>query len=98
MYKRLNRNSSSATGGGLATPSDELPPDDPTLAARKSPLLGLYLIGWGIALIVCGISGAVNMRDYAAHTYCFLPPGVAFSSVAIPAFMIIFYITVSLYF
>ena len=28
------------------------------------PMLRFYLVGWGISLIVCGITGAVNMDFY----------------------------------
>ncbi|KAF5295990.1 hypothetical protein FQA39_LY12762 [Lamprigera yunnana] len=79
MYKRLNKNEITELQ------DDELPSDEPI----QKPILGLYLIGWGIALIVCGISGAVNMKDYAAQTHCFLSSTPSLSALVIPAFILL---------
>jgi len=91
MYKRLTKSDSLDSA-----PEDELPPDQPV---AQKPLLGLYLVGWGIALIVCGISGAVNMRDYAGYSHCFLMPGPALSAVFVPMgvlvlFLLIFFLLI----
>ncbi|PSN36044.1 hypothetical protein C0J52_21843 [Blattella germanica] len=91
MYKKLTKSDSLDTA-----PEDELPPEQPV---AQKPLLGLYLVGWGIALIVCGISGAVNMRDYAGYSHCFLTPGPALSAVFIPvgmlvSFLLVFYLLI----
>lgn len=45
-------------------PQDEPPADYPL---PPKPMLRFYLVGWGIPVIVCGISGAVNMEDYAGY-------------------------------
>lgn len=87
MYKRLNKSDSLDSA-----PEDELPPDQPV---AQKPLLGLYLVGWGIALIVCGISGAVNMREYAGYSHCFLTPGPALSAVFIPMGVLVLFLVVS---
>ncbi|KAF5273055.1 hypothetical protein FQR65_LT04797 [Abscondita terminalis] len=79
MYKRLNKNEI------IELQDDELPSDQPI----QKPILGLYLIGWGIALIVCGISGAVNMKDYAAQTHCFLSSTPSLSALVIPVFILL---------
>ncbi|CAH1636631.1 unnamed protein product [Spodoptera littoralis] len=63
MYKWVTK-----THNPVRTPEDDIPPDVPV----QKPILGLYLVGWGIALIICGISGAVNLKDYAGYSQCFL--------------------------
>lgn len=86
MYKRLSK-----------TEQSEILTDDSLQAEQpvQKPILGLYLVGWGVALIVCGISGAVNMKDYASYSYCFLDSPPALSAVFIPA--IILLITISVF-
>ncbi|KAJ9596478.1 hypothetical protein L9F63_012517 [Diploptera punctata] len=86
MYKRLTKPDSLETA-----PEDELPPDQPV---PHKPLLGLYLVGWGIGLIVCGISGAVNLKEYAGYSHCFLMPGPALTAVFIPVGMLVIFITI----
>ncbi|KAJ4445099.1 hypothetical protein ANN_06898 [Periplaneta americana] len=86
MYKRLTKSDSLDSA-----PDDELPPDQPV---AQKPLLGLYLVGWGIALIVCGISGAVNMREYAGYSHCFLMPGPALSAVFVPMGLLVLFLLV----
>lgn len=57
-------------------------------------MLGIYLVGWGISCILCGIAAAVNLRGYSNPNYCFLAPGPALSIVLIPASLILFYLLV----
>ena len=83
MYKRLSK------PDVVAVPDDEIP-EQPI----QKPLLGLYLVGWGIALIVCGISGAVNLREYAGYSYCFLKSGAALAALFVPAVILIVYLTI----
>lgn len=83
MYKRLSKSDVTAV------PDDELP-DQPI----QKPLLGLYLVGWGIALIVCGISGAINLREYAGYSYCFLTSGAALAALFVPTVILIIYLTI----
>lgn len=86
MYKRISKSENTVlTDEGL-----EL--DQPV----QKPILGLYLVGWGIALIVCGISGAVNMRDYASHSYCFLGSIPALSAIIVPVIILLIFIIVFL--
>ncbi|XP_015431913.1 PREDICTED: adhesion G protein-coupled receptor A3 [Dufourea novaeangliae] len=66
-------------------------PDQPI----PKPLLGLYLVGWGIAMIICGISGAISLREYAGHSYCFLTSGPALAAFFLPAGIIIVYLIIS---
>ncbi|XP_018330847.1 adhesion G protein-coupled receptor A3-like [Agrilus planipennis] len=74
MYRRLNKSDA------IDLNEDELPSDQPI----QKPILGLYLVGWGVALIVCGISSAVNMKEYAAYDFCFLNSPPALSALFIP--------------
>ncbi|KAG8237517.1 hypothetical protein J437_LFUL017567 [Ladona fulva] len=85
MYKKLTK-SDNLDGAH----DDEPPPDHPP----KKPMLGFYLVGWGIALIICGISGAVNMKNYAGRHYCFLAPNPSISAIYVPAAGILFLILV----
>ena len=43
------------------------PVPDETLGElpRSKPVLTSYLLGWGVAVILCGISGAINWTNYA---------------------------------
>lgn len=79
MYKRLMKNDS------MDLQDDELPSEQPI----QKPILGLYLVGWGVALIVCGISGAVNMKEYASSSHCFLNSGPSLSAVFIPVLILL---------
>ncbi|RZF33859.1 hypothetical protein LSTR_LSTR009883 [Laodelphax striatellus] len=56
------------------------------------PLVGVYLVGWGIALLVCGLSGAVNLRGYAATSHCSLGPGPGVSALLFPAACLLLYL------
>ncbi|XP_077294796.1 remoulade [Arctopsyche grandis] len=86
LYKNLSKSQNQP----LQSPDDELPPEVPI----QKPILGIYLVGWGIALIVCGISGAVNMKDYASHSHCFLSNAPALSAVFVPAVIIVLFISI----
>lgn len=85
MYKRISRNDRN-----ISLPTDDLPKEH----VGRKPILGLYLVGWGIALIICGISGSVNIREYASYSYCFLKSGPALSAVFVPAIILIAFLTI----
>lgn len=86
MYKKL-------TKPGLdVIPDDEMLPDQPL----PKPLLGLYLVGWGVALIICGISGAINLREYAGYSHCFLTSGPALAALFIPSGILVAYLLIFL--
>ncbi|RLU20028.1 hypothetical protein DMN91_006634 [Ooceraea biroi] len=85
MHKKL-------TKPGLdVMPDDELP-DQPI----PKPLLGLYLVGWGVSLIICGISGAINLREYAGYSHCFLTSGPALAALFVPSGILIAYLLIFL--
>ncbi|KAL1122463.1 hypothetical protein AAG570_002794 [Ranatra chinensis] len=56
------------------------------------PIVGLYLVGWGVAALLVGLSGAVNPAGYAAPTYCSLTPGPAFMPVLVPVTALLVFI------
>lgn len=85
MYKWVTK-----THDPVRTPEDEAPPDAPA----QKPILGLYLVGWGIALIVCGISGAVNLKDYAGYAQCFLSTAPALSALFVPGGILLVFLLV----
>lgn len=61
--------------------------DDEPMPGGPKPLLGLYLVGWGVGLIICGISAAVNR--YTTPSYCFLPPSSAISAALVPSIILL---------
>ncbi|CAH0399672.1 unnamed protein product [Chilo suppressalis] len=85
MYKWVTK-----THNPVRTPDDEIPPDVPV----QKPILGLYLVGWGIALIICGISGAVNLKDYAGYSQCFLSTAPALSALFVPGGILLMFLLV----
>lgn len=89
MYKRLTKNNE------IGLSDDNLPNDQPI----QKPILGLYLVGWGIALIICGLSAAINIKEYSSPNHCFLRSGAALSALYIPfgiltAFLAIFFLLI----
>ncbi|XP_063912971.1 adhesion G protein-coupled receptor A3 isoform X1 [Zophobas morio] len=81
MYKRLSKSDV------MELQDDDLPSEQPI----KKPILGLYFVGWGVAIIVCGISAAINVKDYASPSYCFLRMGPPMSALYVPvAILLIF--------
>ncbi|CAB3254307.1 unnamed protein product [Arctia plantaginis] len=85
MYKWVMK-----THNPVRTPEEEIPPDVPV----QKPILGLYLVGWGIALIVCGISGAVNLKDYAGYSQCFLSTAPALSALFVPGGILLIFLLI----
>ncbi|XP_066586020.1 adhesion G protein-coupled receptor A3 [Prorops nasuta] len=83
MYKKLSKPDITA-----------LPEDEMSEQPLPKPLLGLYLVGWGIGLIICGISGAINLREYAGYSYCFLNSGPALAALFIPALILSVYLII----
>lgn len=86
MYKRMSRRHNRNLS---------LQPEDMIRESiGQKPILGLYLVGWGIALIICGISAAVNIREYASYSYCFLKTGPALSAVFVPAAILMTFLAI----
>ena len=66
--------------------SDDPPPDGPL---PPKPMLRFYLVGWGIAMILCGISAAVNLHHYAGYSYCFLAWGPSLGAFYAPCVILV---------
>lgn len=49
-----------------------------------------------MALIICGISGAINLREYASYSHCFLTSGPALAALFIPSGILIAYLLIFL--
>ena len=56
LYKKLKKNEESC-----AMPVSTA---DGIESVPAAPMLRFYLIGWGISIIICGISGAISMEYY----------------------------------
>ena len=83
MYKRLSK-----------SVVENLPDDELHEPAIRKPLLGLYLAGWGIALIICGISGAINLREYASYSHCFLTSVPSLAALFMPTALLFIYLII----
>ncbi|EDW32739.1 GL18223 [Drosophila persimilis] len=88
MYKRLTKSTSASQG--RMSQETELQRDRDREQQRK-PILGIYLVGWGIALLICGISSAVNIAEYAAYNYCFLHSATTLNAVVVPAGILVIF-------
>ncbi|XP_022219808.2 uncharacterized protein LOC111072337 [Drosophila obscura] len=90
MYKRLTKTTSASQG--RISQETELPRDrDRDREQQRKPILGIYLVGWGIALLICGISSAVNIAEYAAYNYCFLHSPTTLNAVLVPAGILVIF-------
>ncbi|XP_055910342.1 adhesion G protein-coupled receptor A3 [Eupeodes corollae] len=82
MYKRLSKRN--------RLPMEDLPKEN----IGSKPILGIYLVGWGIGMIICGISGAVNMREYASYSHCFLDNGPSLSAIFVPSVILLLFLAI----
>ncbi|KAF7997869.1 hypothetical protein HCN44_009267 [Aphidius gifuensis] len=83
MYHRLSKSNIKTI------PDDEIPEQ-----TMPKPILGLYLCGWGISMIICGISSAINHHEYYGYNYCFLSTGPAIVQLFIPSIILIIYMMI----
>ncbi|CAH1961224.1 unnamed protein product [Acanthoscelides obtectus] len=98
MYKRLSKHRHLHDQAICNLQDDDLPSssDRPV----QKPILGLYLVGWGIGLIVCGLSAAINVNEYATlgeeddGGQCFLRPGPALSALYAPVAILLLFLMV----
>ncbi|XP_068156794.1 adhesion G protein-coupled receptor A3 [Drosophila tropicalis] len=88
MYKRLTKGTSISSQAGESV--DAAATMTPQQRQRK-PILGIYLVGWGIALLICGISSAVNLAEYAAYSFCFLHSATTMNAVLVPASILLIF-------
>lgn len=84
MYKRVSRNDRIAI-------EDELPREEPR---TKKPIMGLYLVGYGIGLLICGINSAVNLKEYASYTHCFMDASSELGALFLPASILLFFLLI----
>lgn len=90
MHKRIAR-LSRAADRNLSIPSD----DSPKESIASKPVMGLYLVGYGIPMIICGISVAVNVHEYASYGFCFFDQRPALSALIAPALILSVYLVVT---
>ncbi|KAI8116106.1 hypothetical protein FF38_01531 [Lucilia cuprina] len=83
MYKRLSKHHRVVTESDL-----------PKEARLKKPIMGIYLVGWGISMMICGISGAVNINEYAAYSFCFLHNGSAMNAMLVPGGILLIFLCI----
>lgn len=82
LYKRVSRNDRIAI-------EDELPREE---LRTKKPILGLYLVGYGIGLLICGINSAVNLKEYASYTHCFMDSSSELGALFLPASILLIFL------
>lgn len=88
MYKRMCR-LSKANERNLTLPVDETP------KVSGKPIMGLYFAGYGIAMIICGISGAINIREYASYSFCFFESGPALGALFVPTMIFLSFLIIA---
>ncbi|XP_013778355.2 adhesion G protein-coupled receptor A3-like isoform X2 [Limulus polyphemus] len=87
LYKKLTKSDPPQP------PPDEPLPDHPL---PPKPMLRFYLVGWGVATIVCGISAAVHLENYGGHSYCFLAFSPSIAAFYGPTSVLLFFLCVFL--
>ncbi|EDV47218.2 adhesion G protein-coupled receptor A3 [Drosophila erecta] len=85
MYKRLTKTTTSGQG---QSPGQDM---EPQRERERKPILGIYLVGWGIALLICGISSAVNLAEYATYDFCFLHSSTTLNALLVPAVILVIF-------
>ncbi|XP_017052201.2 adhesion G protein-coupled receptor A3 [Drosophila ficusphila] len=86
MYKRLTKTTTSS--GQAQCQGQEM---EPQRERERKPILGIYLVGWGIALLICGISSAVNLAEYATYDFCFLHSATTLNALLVPAVILVIF-------
>lgn len=87
MYKRVSRNDR------ISMESDEIPRDSEEPRMKK-PILGLYLVGYGIGVLICGINSAVNYKEYASYNHCFMDSSSELGALYVPALILLFFLMI----
>lgn len=90
MYKRITKQSRT-TERNMSIPSD----DSPKERVGTKPIMGLYLVGYGIAMIVCGISGAVNIHEYASYSFCFFDSRPSLGAIYVPGIILLSFLVIA---
>lgn len=90
MHKRIARLSRAAERN-LSIPSDDSPKEN----IANKPIMGLYLVGYGIPMIICGISVAVNIHEYSSYGFCFFDSRPALSAIIAPSVILFAYLVIT---
>ncbi|XP_070508678.1 adhesion G protein-coupled receptor A3 [Chironomus tepperi] len=84
MYKRVSRSDRIGM-------EDDMPREEQRI---KKSVLGLYFVGYGIALLICGINSAVNIKEYASYTHCFMDSSSELGALFLPASILLFFLII----
>ena len=96
VYKKLvspeNGIKPHSTNPYVVTPQDEVYIGDGDTKRHKKPLGQYYLIGWGVPLIICGITAGASLTQYTSSGYdwCYLSLAPAIGAILIPIVLISF--------
>lgn len=71
--------------------------DDDRRSRQRKPISGLYFVGWGVGGLICILSGAINVEEYATYHYCFLKPAPAVSALFVPALILFLVIFITIF-
>lgn len=86
MYKRISRNDR------ISGIEDDLPSREDQRI--KKSVLGLYFVGYGIPSLICGINSAVNIKEYASYTHCFMDTSSELGALFLPASILLFFLLI----
>lgn len=50
----------------------------------KKPLTKFYLVGWGISLVICFITVAINVNNYGTNNHCFMNMNPFLGALIVP--------------
>ena len=89
LYKQVTKRSRASAFAGDCSLADE---EGAAVSEEEKPALRFYLIGWGVALIVVGIAGAIHMEQYCSGVVCFLARLPSLGAVALPSAIVLFLI------
>ncbi|XP_062536365.1 adhesion G protein-coupled receptor A2 [Armigeres subalbatus] len=90
FYKTISRRRS--INQELVTVASSITSTNETTTKSK-PLVGLYLVGYGISLLI-GTIGAVNLQDYSSYNICFITETPALNSVIFPTIILLAFLVV----
>ena len=96
VYKKLvnpgNALKPHSTNPYVVTPQDEVYIGVGDSKRHKNPLGQYYLIGWGVPLIICGITAGASLSQYTTSGYdwCYLSLAPAVGAILIPIVLISF--------
>jgi len=72
----------------ILTPEEEVHVGTEPDKKLKKPMARFYLVGWGVPMIICGITGGANIAQYVSADWCFLQTAPALGALLVPAVII----------